>query len=98
MTWAPKVVTAVALYLGGYMVLDGQMKAGDFVAFMLYQQALAQQCNYLLDFMSPVTQAIGAIDEVLEIMKRRPKVSLLCNVLCTPIECNREVVLCNLGP
>lgn len=74
MTWAPKVVTAVALYLGGYMVMRGEMGAGDLVAFMFYQQALSQQSNCLIDFISPVTQVVGAIKKVLEIMKRRPKV------------------------
>lgn len=80
MTWAPKVVTAVVLYLGGYRVYGNDMKPGDLVVFMLCQQALAQQSNCLIDFMLPVTQAIGAIDKVLELMKRRPKVCSVCSI------------------
>ncbi|GMH35182.1 hypothetical protein BSKO_03050 [Bryopsis sp. KO-2023] len=74
MTWAPKVVTAIVLYLGGFRVMDGKMSPGDLVAFMLYQQALAQQFNGITEFMNPIAQAIGAIEKVLVLMKRRPKV------------------------
>ena len=40
-TFLPNVTTAVVLFYGGNLVLDGSMSAGSLVSFMLYQQSLS---------------------------------------------------------
>lgn len=40
-TFLPNVTTAVILFYGGNLVLEGSMSAGSLVSFMLYQQSLS---------------------------------------------------------
>ena len=40
-TFLPNTVNAAVLFVGGNLVLAGEMSAGALVAFMLYQQSLS---------------------------------------------------------
>ena len=40
-TLLPNLVTALVLFYGGELVLVGELRAGQLVSFMLYQQSLS---------------------------------------------------------
>ncbi|GLC71744.1 hypothetical protein PLESTF_001161500 [Pleodorina starrii] len=73
-TFLPNVVTAVVLFYGGNLVLEGVMSRGALVSFMLYQQSLSSAFQLMGDVFSALTAAVGAADKVIELMKRQPSI------------------------
>jgi ABC-type multidrug transport system fused ATPase/permease subunit len=72
---APLLVTVAVLFFGAHMVLDGQVKAGDMVAFVFYQQALSEAIGSIGDVFTGLMSAVGAADKVFELIDRDPKIS-----------------------
>lgn len=72
-TLLPCVSTALVLFYGGKLVEQGNVEAGDLVAFMLYQQSLSQAINDIGSVFSDIAGAMGAGDKVFELINRKPK-------------------------
>ncbi|KAK9831825.1 hypothetical protein WJX74_010840 [Apatococcus lobatus] len=73
-TFLPNVTTAVILFYGGNLVLEGSMSAGSLVSFMLYQQSLSNAFQTCSSVFSALSAAVGAADKVIELMHRQPKI------------------------
>ncbi|KAK9850970.1 hypothetical protein WJX84_004301 [Apatococcus fuscideae] len=63
-TFLPNVTTAVVLFYGGNLVLDGSMSAGSLVSFMLYQQSLSSAFQTCSSVFSALSAAVGAADKL----------------------------------
>jgi len=74
-TFLPTAVSAVVLYFGGMLVLDGMMSPGSLVSFMLYQQTLSFTFQSIGDVFSCLMTAVGAADKVVELMNRKPGIN-----------------------
>jgi ABC-type multidrug transport system fused ATPase/permease subunit len=72
---APQLVTVAVLFFGAHMVLDGQVKAGDMVAFVFYQQSLSEAIGSIGDVFTGLMSAAGAAEKVFELIDRDPKIS-----------------------
>jgi len=72
-TLLPCLSTALVLYYGGTLVLNGELKSGDLVSFMLYQQSLSDAINSIGGIFSGIAGALGAADKVFELIDREPK-------------------------
>ncbi|CBJ26708.1 conserved unknown protein [Ectocarpus siliculosus] len=69
----PNLVTAVVLFYGGQLVMDGQITGGKVVSFMIYLTSLSDGFNDMAAIFSSMTQAVGAADKVFELIRRKPK-------------------------
>ncbi|KAG1663832.1 hypothetical protein FOA52_013397 [Chlamydomonas sp. UWO 241] len=74
-TFLPNAVSALVLFYGGSLVLQGHMSPGALVSFMLYQQSLSSAFQAMSDVFSGLMAAVGAADKVLELIHRQPAVS-----------------------
>jgi subfamily B ATP-binding cassette protein MsbA len=61
-------VTAV-LWMGGRLVLSGNLTSGEMVAFLLYTVSIAAAFGALASFFSAYQEAIGAAERVFEILE-----------------------------
>ncbi|CAM9993357.1 unnamed protein product, partial [Hapterophycus canaliculatus] len=69
----PNLVTAIVLFYGGQLVMEGQITGGKVVSFMIYLTSLSDGFNDMASIFSSMTQAVGAADKVFELIKREPK-------------------------
>eukprot|EP00904_Undaria_pinnatifida_P006206 jgi/Undpi1/2715/HiC_scaffold_14.g06093.m1 len=69
----PNLVTALVLFYGGNLVMQGQITGGKVVSFMIYLTTLSDGFNDMASIYSAMTQAVGAADKVFELMRREPK-------------------------
>jgi ATP-binding cassette subfamily B (MDR/TAP) protein 9 len=60
------------------LILDGQMKGGELVSFMLYQVSLSDSINQIGWVYTAFMEALGAADKVFELVDRKPKVRRAC--------------------
>lgn len=80
----PQLVTALVLFYGGKVVLDGGMKANDLLSFMFYLQLLNDYFSTVGDFYSNMVQAMGAAKRVFELRHREAKLPLEPSVALLP--------------
>eukprot|EP00434_Breviolum_minutum_P012981 symbB.v1.2.011444.t2/scaffold762.1/size178242/5 len=66
------VVTAVVLFYGGKLTLEGQMRAKSLLSFVFYLQTLNNNFSTLGDFYTNMIQAAGAAVRVFELRERQP--------------------------
>ncbi|CAM9793005.1 unnamed protein product [Pylaiella littoralis] len=69
----PNLVTAVVLFYGGQLVMEGQVTGGRVVSFMIYLTSLSDGFNDMASIFSSMTQAVGAADKVFELINREPR-------------------------
>eukprot|EP00752_Nemacystus_decipiens_P014577 g12981.t2 len=69
----PNLVTAVVLFYGGQLVMQGQISGGKVVSFMIYLTSLSDGFNDMASIFSSMTQAVGAADKVFEYINREPR-------------------------
>lgn len=72
----PNSVTALVLFYGGKLAMEGQMKAGSLLSFVFYLQTLNSNFSTLGDFYTNMVQAIGAATRVFELRGREPELQL----------------------
>ncbi|CAM9303539.1 unnamed protein product, partial [Discosporangium mesarthrocarpum] len=69
----PQLVTAVVIFYGGTLVMQGQLSGGKkVVTFMLYLDTLSSGFDQIGAIYSSVTQAVGAAEKVFELIRREP--------------------------
>lgn len=66
-------VTAV-LYVGGLLVIAGDLTAGELVTFLLYTISIAAAIGALAQFFTSYQEAIGAAERVFELIERVPDI------------------------
>lgn len=66
-------VTAV-LYVGGLLVIAGDLTAGDLVTFLLYTISIAAAIGALAQFFTSYQEAVGAAERVFELIERTPEI------------------------
>eukprot|EP00736_Rhodelphis_marinus_P003090 Rmarinus@m.2337 len=71
----PNLVMVLVLYYGGHLVMDGEMSGGELVSFLLYQMSLSENFNAMGAVFTGLMQAVGAADQVFEMMEREPEIS-----------------------
>jgi ATP-binding cassette, subfamily B (MDR/TAP), member 9 len=76
-TSLPNLVTALVLFYGGKLVIEGELQPGDLVSFMLFQQALSNAFNTIGNIWTGISGALGAADKVFEYIGREPKITLI---------------------
>ncbi len=75
-TVLPNLVTALVLFYGGKLVIEGALRPGDLVSFMLFQQNLSSAFNTIGNIWTGISGALGAADKVFEYIGREPKIKL----------------------
>ena len=63
---------AVVVWMGGRMVIAGEMSMGDLTAFLLYTLLVAVSMGALAGLYTDFMKAIGASERVFELMERAP--------------------------
>ena len=58
----------VVILLGGYMLLNGHLTAGDLVAYVMYVATLVNAVRRIVDYAEQFTRGITGIERFLEIM------------------------------
>ncbi|EFJ51441.1 hypothetical protein VOLCADRAFT_87744 [Volvox carteri f. nagariensis] len=95
-TFLPNVVTAVVLFYGGNLVLEGVMSRGALVSFMLYQQSLTSAFQLMGDVFSALTAAVGAADKEPVLYARSIRRNIVLGLEsedgCTTVPTEDEVV------
>lgn len=66
-------VTAV-LYVGGLLVIAGELTAGELVTFLLYTISIAAAIGALAQFFTSYQEAVGAAERVFELIERTPEI------------------------
>jgi ABC-type multidrug transport system fused ATPase/permease subunit len=66
----------LALWIGGLLILRGQLTAGALVSFMLYAFLVAKGVRAASDFWSEALRTFGATAWVLELLERKPQLHL----------------------
>eukprot|EP00435_Cladocopium_sp_Y103_P015138 s812_g3.t1 len=69
----PELVTALVLFYGGKLVMEGQMHASSLLSFVFYLQTLNNNFSTLGDFYTNMIQAAGAAVRVFELRERSPE-------------------------
>jgi len=72
----PQGVTALVIFYGGKLAMEGHIKASNLVAFVFYLQTLNNNFSTLGDFYTNIVQALGAATRVFELIDRKPKLPL----------------------
>jgi subfamily B ATP-binding cassette protein MsbA len=67
------VAIAIVLWVGGRLVIAGQLTAGQLVAFLLYTIMVASPIGIFTGLYSQFQQAIGASDRVFELLDTPPE-------------------------
>jgi ATP-binding cassette subfamily B (MDR/TAP) protein 9 len=73
-TALPTLVSALVLFYGGRLVIQGSITAGDLVSFMLYQQSLSSAFSTIGAIYSGLAGALGSADKVFELINRDPRI------------------------
>lgn len=68
-------VIAAVLWLGGRMVVGGEISFGDLVSFLLYTFTMAMSLSGLAALYADFAKAIGASERVFELLDREPEVA-----------------------
>jgi len=89
----PQMVTALVLFYGGKLVLDGEISSGKLVSFLLYLQTLSDGFNMMGSIFSNMTQAVGAADKVFELIYRAPKVKKPILTKAAPTSSNTNQIM-----
>ena len=76
-TALPNLVTALVLFYGGKLVIEGDLQPGDLVSFMLFQQSLSSSFNTIGNIWTGISGALGAADKIFEYIGREPKIPLI---------------------
>ncbi|CAM9813320.1 unnamed protein product [Ascophyllum nodosum] len=69
----PNLVTALVLFYGGRLVMQGQITSGKVVSFMIYLSTLSGGFDDMAYIFNSMTQAVGAADKVFELIRRKPR-------------------------
>ncbi len=67
-------VTAV-LWMGGRLVLSGELTAGSLVSFLLYTVSIAASIGALAAFFTAYQEGVGAAERVFELLEEEPAVT-----------------------
>jgi ABC transporter fused permease/ATP-binding protein len=65
---------AVVLWLGGRLVVSGEMTPGDLTSFVLYTLFVAFSLASLADLYADMLRAVGASERIFELLERAPLV------------------------
>ncbi len=84
-------VTAV-LWMGGRLVLDGDLTSGDMVAFLLYTVSIAAAFGALASFFSAYQEALGAAERVFDMLETTPSIADPANPVALQKRIQGEVV------
>jgi ATP-binding cassette subfamily B protein len=68
------ISSAVVLWDGGGLVLDGRMSAGDLISFLIYSIMVAIALGALADLWADFMRASGAAERVFELIDRTPAI------------------------
>jgi len=84
-------VTAV-LWMGGRLVLSGDLTPGSLVSFLLYTVSIAAAIGALAAFFSAYQEAIGAAERVFELLEQKSPVRDAPDAIPLPLPVLGEVV------
>eukprot|EP00930_Biecheleria_cincta_P058788 TRINITY_DN4458_c0_g1_i1.p1 TRINITY_DN4458_c0_g1~~TRINITY_DN4458_c0_g1_i1.p1 ORF type:complete len:840 (+),score=135.71 TRINITY_DN4458_c0_g1_i1:61-2580(+) len=70
----PQAVTALVLFYGGKLALEGQLHSSSLVSFVLYLQTLNSNFSTIGDFYTNMVTALGAAARVFQLIEREPEV------------------------
>ncbi|CAD7695143.1 unnamed protein product [Ostreobium quekettii] len=70
----PNFALVWVLFLGGHLVLVGDITAGILVSFILYEQSFAACCQTLGNCVTMFSDGIGSTAKVAELMNREPRI------------------------
>ncbi|ATB36038.1 ABC transporter permease [Cystobacter fuscus] len=68
------LASAVVLWYGGRMVLDGRMTVGNLTSFLIYSLMVAFALGALADLWADFMRAAGAAERVFELIDREPAI------------------------
>ncbi|HYO73587.1 MAG TPA: ABC transporter transmembrane domain-containing protein [Archangium sp.] len=71
---ASYLASAVVLWYGGRMVLDGKMTVGNLTSFLIYSMMVAFALGALTDLWADFMRATGAAERVFELIDRKPAI------------------------
>ncbi len=68
------LASAVVLWFGGRLVLDGKMTVGNLTSFLIYSMMVAFALGALTDLWADFMRAVGAAERVFELIDRQPAI------------------------
>ncbi|HEY0092817.1 MAG TPA: ABC transporter transmembrane domain-containing protein, partial [Archangium sp.] len=68
------LASAVVLWYGGRLVLDGKMTVGNLTSFLIYSMMVAFALGALTDLWADFMRAAGAAERVFELIDRKPAI------------------------
>ncbi|WNG54905.1 ATP-binding cassette domain-containing protein [Archangium gephyra] len=71
---ASYLASAVVLWYGGRLVLDGKMTVGNLTSFLIYSLMVAFALGALTDLWADFMRAVGAAERVFELVDRQPAI------------------------
>ena len=71
---ASYLASAVVLWYGGRLVLDGKMTVGNLTSFLIYSMMVAFALGALTDLWADFMRAAGAAERVFELIDRQPAI------------------------
>eukprot|EP00803_Ostreobium_quekettii_P008124 evm.model.scf_877.3 EVM.evm.TU.scf_877.3 scf_877:25850-35458(+) len=71
---APNATLIGVLFLGGHLVLEGVLSAGELVSFILYMQTFADGFQSLGYGAASISNARGSVAKVAELIHRKPQI------------------------
>jgi ABC transporter fused permease/ATP-binding protein len=71
---ASYLASAVVLWYGGRLVLDGKMTVGNLTSFLIYSMMVAFALGALTDLWADFMRATGAAERVFELIDRKPTI------------------------
>ncbi|WP_414640784.1 ABC transporter ATP-binding protein [Archangium sp.] len=71
---ASYLASAVVLWYGGRLVLDGKMTVGNLTSFLIYSMMVAFALGALTDLWADFMRATGAAERVFELIDRKPAI------------------------
>jgi subfamily B ATP-binding cassette protein MsbA len=89
-------VTAV-LWMGGRLVLSGQLTAGSLVSFLLYTVSIAASIGGLASFFSSYQEGVGAAERVFELLEEEPAVASPVDPITLPRPLRGELEFRNVS-
>ncbi|KAJ8598387.1 hypothetical protein CTAYLR_002996 [Chrysophaeum taylorii] len=69
----------VVLYVGGELVIRGDMSVGDLISFVMYLVSIAESLGLLAGLLASVQDAVGASTVIFEIIDRVPDQIVCCS-------------------
>eukprot|EP00931_Biecheleriopsis_adriatica_P063717 TRINITY_DN38647_c0_g1_i1.p1 TRINITY_DN38647_c0_g1~~TRINITY_DN38647_c0_g1_i1.p1 ORF type:complete len:817 (-),score=139.65 TRINITY_DN38647_c0_g1_i1:252-2648(-) len=82
----PQSVTALVLFYGGKLAMEGQIQPSALLSFVFYLQTLNNNFSTLGDFYTNMVKALGAAARVFELCERQPRVPFDEGVGATVLE------------